>query len=99
MSDLYDQNNKSLVSLLDTHAPKKSKLLKKPAPSWITEPYREAKRARRQFERVWRKNKSFINRSRLRRQVSKCNNFITSDKSHFYTEVIQWNYGTNYGKN
>ena len=60
---------------------------------WITQPYREAKRLRRQAERVWRKNPSVLNRSKLRRQISKCNVIINKSKRDFYTDIINSNSG------
>ena len=67
-----------LSGLLDIHAPVKTKQLIKPAPSWITDEYRTAKCMRRQFERAWRRDKSPENRSRLRRQINRCNHIKES---------------------
>ena len=58
---------------------------------WITEQYRDAKRLRRQAERTWRKFPSVLNRSKLRRQISKCNTIINKSKGNFYTEIIHKN--------
>ena len=91
VSDLYDQYVDGLSSLLDIHAPIKFKRLIKPVPTWITQQYREAKRLRRQFERTWRKYPTIINRSKLRRQISKCNAIINKAKGDFYSEVINDN--------
>ena len=90
---LYHQYDTSLRSVLDQHAPVVTKTLSKPAPSWITDEFRNAKRVRRQYERVWRRNKTFLNRSRLRKQSNKCNTIINKAKCQFYTEVIQENSG------
>ena len=60
VSDLYEQYVNSLSSILEKHVPLKTKCLSKPTPTWITQPYREAKRLRRQAERVWRKNPSAV---------------------------------------
>ena len=76
VEDLFEQYNKSLSSVLDKHAPIVTKSLKKPAPIWITDNYREAKRIRRQYERAWRRNKTSLNRSRLRKQTNRCHNII-----------------------
>ena len=93
IDDLFDQYNECLASVLDKHAPKKTKRLSKPAPPWITDSYREAKCTRRQYERVWRRNKSFTNRSRLRRQANKCNYIINKEKSQYYSHIITQNSG------
>jgi hypothetical protein len=93
VSDLYDQYINSLSSVLEKHAPLKTKCLSQPTPVWITQQYREAKRLRRQSERIWRKNPSVLNRSKLRRQISRCNAIINKSKSDFYTEIINDNSG------
>ena len=64
----------------DIHAPVKTKQLIKPAPSWITDEYRTAKYMRRQYERAWRRDKSSKNRSRLRRQINRCNHILNRNK-------------------
>jgi len=91
VSDLYDQYMSSLSSVLENHAPLKTKCLSKPTPVWVTQQYREAKRLRRQYERIWRKNPSVLNRSKLRRQISTCNTIINKSKGEFYTEIINNN--------
>ena len=88
---MYDQYTNGLSSLLDKHAPLKTKRLNKPAPVWITQQYRDAKRHRRQFERAWRRNPSIQNRSKLRRQINKCNSIINKSKGQFYTDIINNN--------
>ena len=67
---LHEQYMSCLSGLLDIHTPVKTKKLIKPAPSWITDEYRTAKCMRRQYERAWRRDKSCVNRSRLRRQIN-----------------------------
>ena len=88
---LYGQYNTCLSSLLDRYAPLKTKILKKPSPSWITDIYRVAKKVRRQYERLWRRNKTPLNRSRLRQQTSLCNNILRKEKANFYTDVVNKN--------
>ena len=90
-SDLHKQYIEDMSNVLEKHAPLKTKPLRKPAPVWVTQKYREAKRLRRQFERAWRRDKSLLNRSKLRRQISKCNTIINKSKSDFYTNTIAEN--------
>ena len=73
---LHEQYMSGLSGLLDIHAPVKTKQLIKPAPSWITDEFRTAKCMRRQYERAWRRDKSSENRSRLRRQINRCNHIL-----------------------
>ena len=91
VSDLYEQYTNCLSSLLDKHAPPKTKTLRKPTPLWITDEYRDAKRLRRQAERRWRKCPCLLTRSKFRRSVSRCNAIINKAKGNFYTEVIDHN--------
>ena len=50
-----------------------------------------ARSLRRQFERRWRKHKSELNRSRLRRQIAWCNRLANKDKGSYYTNLITAN--------
>ena len=46
---------------------------------------------RRQFERTWRRTKNPLNRSRLRRQIARCNSLVNKDKSNYYSKLISDN--------
>ena len=80
---LHEQYMSGLSGLLDIHAPVKTKQLIKPAPSWITDEYRTAKCMRRQYERAWRRDKSSVNRSHLRRQINRCNHILNRNNGVF----------------
>ena len=82
-----------LSGLLDIHAPVKTKQLIKPAPSWITDECRTAKCMRRQYERARRRDKSSKNRSRLRRQINRCNHILNRNKGCFYRDLVSENCG------
>ena len=89
--DLYDQYVHDLSDVLDRHAPLISKLTKKESADWMSDDYRRAKSLRRQFERTWRRAKSTLNRSRLRRQIARCNALVNKDKSDYYSKLISDN--------
>ena len=57
----------------------------------LSDSYRMARSIRRQFERRWRKHKSELNRSRLRRQIAWCNRLANKDKGSYYTNLITAN--------
>ena len=82
-----------LSGLLDIHAPVKTKQLIKPAPSWITDEYRNAKCMRRQYEHAWRRDKSSVNRSRLRWRINRCNHILNRNKGRFYHDLVSDNCG------
>ena len=88
---LHEQYMSGLSGLLDIHAPVMTKQLIKPAPSWITDEYRTA--MRRQYERSWRRDKSSVNRSRLRRQINRCNHILNRNKGRFYHDLVSDNCG------
>ena len=69
VSDLSKQYRQFLKTLLDKHAPIKSKYMSQnpPAP-WMTPEIIQSKRRRRYLERVWRKSRSSLDRSRYTRQ-------------------------------
>ena len=69
VSVLYKQYRQILKTLLDKYAPiiSKSVSQKPPAP-WMTPEIIQSKRRRRYLERVWRKSRSSLDRSRYTRQ-------------------------------
>ena len=89
--DLYDQYVHDLADVLDKHAPLISRLKKKDSTDWVSDSYRLAKSLRRQFERTWRRTKNSLNRSRLRRQIARCNSLVNKDKSNYYSKLISDN--------
>ena len=80
---LHEQYMSGLSGILDIHASVKTKQLIKPVPSWITDEYRTANSMRRQYECAWRRDKSSVNRSLLRRQINRCNPILNRNKGHF----------------
>ena len=86
--DLYDQYHATLTQLLDKHAPLCIKQKKRPREPWITNNFIKAKQTKRYFERIWRRTKSVIDRSRFRQQVNKCNRILNDSKNKFYSDII-----------
>ena len=85
---LYDQYHNTLATLLDKHAPLKSKNSSDTIP-WFSQEIVEAKRVKRRLELQWRKRKSSpLYRSRFRRQVNLVNRMISSAKSQYYTDCV-----------
>lgn len=79
-----------LSTLLDKHAPLKTKkVISKPPNPWMTPEILSAKRQRRYLERVWRKNPTPLNRTRLTRQTHLCNRMMSKAKSAFFSEIIE----------
>ena len=91
VSALYEQYIRDLSGLLDKHAPTVTRTFTKGAAGWLSDTYLQAKTVKRQFERFWRKDKSLLNRARLRKQIAKCNTLITRDKSYYYRNLISDN--------
>ena len=46
---------------------------------------------RQQFEQMWRKHKTQLNRSRFRKQIAWCNPLANKDKGSYYTNLITAN--------
>ena len=40
---------------------------------------------------MWRRNKTFLNRSKLRKQINKCNYILNKSKAKFYSDIINEN--------
>ena len=90
--DLANQYNSLLSSILDKHAPLKSKRVScRPDNPWMSPSIIEAKRHRRYLEQTWRHNPTPLNRSRLTKQTNFCNRLMSKAKSNYYTSVISEN--------
>ena len=88
---LYDQYTNDLSNLLDKHAPEVTRCLAKEPAKWLSDTYKNAKSIRRQFERIWRKNKTPLNRARLRKQIARCNSLANKDKATYYRALVNEN--------
>ncbi len=91
-SDLANQYNNTLASILNKHAPLIAKNVSpKPQNPWTTPEIAAAKRHRRYLERIWRKNPTPLNRSRFTKQTHACNRLMSKAKSTYYSEIISEN--------
>ena len=72
----------------DKHATKQTKItqLRPPSP-WMSLESILAKRRRRYLERVWRRTRSPLDRSRYRKQLHLCNRMMSKSKSDYYTSL------------
>ena len=90
-TELYDQYMVGVTQVLDKHVPIISRMTKRQSDEWLSDSYRMARSLRRQFERMWRKHKTQLNRSRLRKQIAWCNRLANKDKGSYYTSLITAN--------
>ena len=88
VSELYNQYVSDLTIVLDKHAPTVSRVPKQQVTGWLSDSFRLAKSLKRQFERAWRRSKNSYTRSRLRRQIARCNYLANRDKSDFYKKLV-----------
>ena len=94
---MAQQHDSVLYTLINLHAPLVSKKISlKPPNPWMTPAILSSKRHRRYVERVWRRNPTALNRSRLTRQTHLCNRQILKAKSTHYSKIIAEHSG-NYG--
>ena len=95
VSDLYKHYRQILKTLLDKHAPIKSKCMsQKPPAPWMTSEIIHSKRRRRYVERVWRNSRSSLDRSRYTRQCHLCNRHMSKTKSCYYENMVANNSAT-----
>ena len=80
-----------VTQVLDKHAPIISRMIKRQSDEWLSDSYRTAHSLRRQIERMWRKHKTQLNRSRLRKQIAWWNRLANKDKGSYYTNLITAN--------
>ena len=100
VAELYNQFHKTLESLLDCHAPLKTKTVsQKPQNPWRTDETDVAKRKRRQLERVWRRTHLPTDRSKYSKQLHLCNRLMANERRQYIrkqiteSEKIQISYG------
>ena len=60
----------------------------KPPAAWMTLEIIKSKRRRRYLERVWRKSRSSLDRSRYTRQCHLCNRQMPKAKSYYYENMV-----------
>ena len=89
--ELYDQYMVGVTQVLDKHAPMILCMTKRQSDEWLSDSYRMARSLRQQFERMWKKHKTQLNRTRLRKQIAWCNRLANKDKGSYYTNLITAN--------
>ena len=95
LSELYKQYHQILKTLLDKHAPIKTKSVsQKPPAPWMTAEIIKSKQRRRYLERVWRKSRSSLDRSCYTRKCHQCNREMSKAKSHYYENMVSTNSAT-----
>ena len=87
-SVLYEQYTKDLNDLLDKQASEVSRTFIKGPAKCLLDSDLLAKAVRRQFECIWRKDKSPQNQARLRKQIACCNSLVNKDKSNYYRSLV-----------
>ena len=89
VAELYNQFHKTLESLLDCHAPLKTKTVtQKPQNPWRTDTIDVAKRKRRQLERVWRRTRLPTDRSKYSKQLHLCNRLMANERRQYIRKQI-----------
>ena len=88
--ELVFEYNTTLKSLLDRHAPLKTKTITlRPTALWYTEELRSEKKKRRAFERRWRSSKLESDYSRFKEQCLRVNALIKKTKVDYYSGIIK----------
>ena len=88
-SDLADQFSSTLRSILDIHAPIKTKtVVQRPHTPWINPEILQAKRERSRLERCWRRWKSPFDRMKFRAQCNSVRSLISKAKSSFLSNLV-----------
>ena len=92
LSDLCGQYYQVLKAILNKHAGVRSIFVQqKPPAPWMTPEILQSKRRRRYIERVWRKSRSSLDRSRYSKHCHYCNRHMAKSKSDYYTHMVSNN--------
>ena len=89
LGELVFEYNTTLKSLLDRHAPLKTKTITlRPTALWYTEELRSEKKKRRALERRWRSSKLESDYSRFKEQCLRVKALIKKTKVDYYSGII-----------
>jgi len=89
LSDLVDAYNTTLSTLLDAHAPLKTKTIRaKPVNKWFTPALSTLKSARRHIERLWLRTRSPHQLKLLRTATNKYHSAIIDAKKRFNASLV-----------
>ena len=89
LGELVYEYNTTLKSLLDKHAPLKTKTITlRPTALWYTEEIRSEKKKRRALERRWRSSKRESDYSRFKEQCLRVNALIKRTKIDYCSGII-----------
>ena len=89
LSDLVDSYNSTLTTLLDKHAPLKTKTIRaKPPNPWFTPALAKLKYARRHLEKIWLRTKSSHNLKLLHTATNTYHSAIIHAKQVFNSSLI-----------
>ena len=89
LSELVDLYNSTLSSLLDKHAPIKTKTIRaKPVNKWFTPALSTLKRARRHLEKLWHSTRSPHHLNLLHTATNKYHSAIINAKKHFNASLV-----------
>lgn len=90
---LHDYNT-TLRSVLDCHAPLRTKTVKaRTKVPWFNNDIAEAKRQRRKAERTWRRTRSTEDLARFKRMKNRVTYICNKARKEFYTEFFKDNEG------
>lgn len=94
--DLVNNYSCTLINLLDTNAPRKSRFItSRPHAPWYSETLREMKRLKRSSERKWRSSKLEIHKQIYQQHCQEYRLLLNDAKSAHYKKVISETNGTN----
>jgi hypothetical protein len=89
VEDLVTAYNNGLLSLIDKHAPLRTKtIILRPNNPWYNDDLHEAKHLRRCLERKWRKSHLTVHHQLYREQCVKVNKLLTQTRTTYYSKKI-----------
>ena len=90
VTELIDQYNTTLSTLLESHAPARTKKITiKPRSPWYTEDIREAKKQRRKAERKWRATKLAVHLEIYRTECARVTEMCRTAKRDYFCLMIE----------
>ena len=94
LDNLVKQYDDVLTSILDDHAPLKSRVITiRPNTAWYNEEIDLAKKHRRHCEKIWRRTKLMVHKEAYKEQCYKVSQLIKSAKMSYYSTLVDDNAG------
>ena len=87
----YTKYDDMMRQVVDKHAPVVCKKISQKKPVWMDQEYCKCRALRRRYERLWKKNRTDVNRDNYVKQKNHCIELAVTKQKIYYTKLIEEN--------